>query len=81
MDESITDRIKSTIQEVIGVPTKELTSKTRFARDLGMDSLDLTDLAMTIEFYFHFKVVDAEFQEIETVGQLIDYVQQKVGGG
>lgn len=75
-----TDRVKAQIAEVFGVEPGTLEDGMRLKEDLGADSLDVVDLAFRLEHEFKFTAPDQEFDELQTVGQIVHYVQQKIGG-
>ena len=57
----------------------EVTDATRFAQDLEWDSLTVLDFVATIEDEFDILITMNQQAEIETVGQLVDAVQQLKG--
>lgn len=78
---TITDRIKQKIAEVFGVGADSLEDGTTLRNDLQADDLDLVEVEMTLEESFHFQSRDGEMDYLNTVGDVVHYVQQKVGGG
>ena len=54
----------------------EVTDATRFAQDLEWDSLTVLDFVATIEDEFDILITMNQQAEIETVGQLVDAVQE-----
>ncbi|KAJ1949863.1 mitochondrial acyl carrier protein, partial [Dispira parvispora] len=51
-----------------------LTPTSDFAKDLGLDSLDIVEVVMAIEEEFTVEIPDKDADEIRTVGQAIDYI-------
>ncbi len=70
--------IQSIIVDLLGVKPEEVTLEASFREDLGADSLDLVELIMEFEDRFGGTISDEEAQEIETVGQAVDYVEQRM---
>lgn len=70
--------IQSIIVDLLGVKPEEITREANFREDLGADSLDLVELIMEFEDRFGGTISDEEAQEIETVGQAVDYVEQRM---
>ena len=46
--------------------------------DLGLDSLDTTDIIMHIEKEFGISISDMDAEKIHTIGQLVEYVYKKI---
>ena len=72
------EEIKSIIVDLLGVKPEEVTRDAHFREDLGADSLDLVELIMEFEDRFGGTISDEEAQQIETVGQAVDYVEQRM---
>jgi acyl carrier protein len=51
-----------------------LSTDTNIISDLGLDSLDLVEVAMTIEDEFGIEIHDNDMMKLGTVGQIIDYI-------
>ena len=51
---------------------------TNLVVDLGYDSLDLVELAMEIEDETRLSLPDEELEELNTAGELIDYLNRKL---
>lgn len=55
------------------------TRETRLEEDLGLDSLDIVELAMDVEDEFHIEVKDRDLGKFSKVGDIIDYVLKLKG--
>ena len=66
------EKMKEIIAEQLGVEEDEITPDTSFKEDLGADSLDLFELTMALEEEY-----DTELEDIETVGDVIEYLREK----
>lgn len=70
------EKISSLIAEKIGCDADTLALETKFA-DLGIDSLDVTELVMNIEDEFSIEIeVDSS---LATIGDLVTLVESKLG--
>lgn len=75
------EQIQKIIVDLLGVKPEEVTLDANFREDLGADSLDLVELIMEFEDTFGGTISDEEAQEIETVGQAVEYVQERMQEG
>ena len=79
----IQERIKTIISEQLDVPVEEITPQSHIVNDLGADSLDSVELVMALEDAFSEEFPDGiseeEAEKLQTVGDLFDYVEKKLG--
>jgi acyl carrier protein len=72
------ERVKSIIVDLLGVDEDKVAPAARFREDLEADSLDLVELIMAFEDEFGGEISDEEAQTIETVGDAIKYINEKM---
>lgn len=69
------------LQELLNNPAvflpPETTLETNLYDDLGMDSLDIVEMAMGVEKQFHISIGDDQLWEIKTVGDLVTVIESK----
>ena len=70
-------RIKEIIVEKLGVDQADIKREASFTNDLGADSLDTVELIMELEKEFDMTIPDEDAEQIATVGDAIDYVENK----
>ncbi len=70
-------KIRDIIVDQLGVDEDQVTEDARFREDLEADSLDLVELIMAFEDEFGGEISDEEAQQIKTVGQALDYLEQR----
>jgi acyl carrier protein len=75
---SIEERVKNIIVEQLGVNPEQVTPKARFIEDLGADSLDTVELVMAFEEEFNVEVPDEEAEKLQTVGDVIRYIEENL---
>lgn len=71
------EKMKEIIAEQLGVEEDEITLDTSFKEDLGADSLDLFELTMALEEEYDTEIPAEELEDIETVGDVIEYLREK----
>jgi len=76
-DDNKAEKIRQIIAERLDRKIEEVTDSAHLMDDLGADSLDLTDLLMALEDEYGIEI-DDEANQIETVGQAIEYIQGKM---
>ena len=77
--EEVAERIKSIIVEQLGVSMEEVTPEASFIEDLGADSLDIVELIMALEEEYDMEIPDEDAEKIQSVQDVITYVQSKQG--
>ncbi|MCB0339275.1 MAG: acyl carrier protein [Bdellovibrionales bacterium] len=75
-DETV-ERIKNIIVEQLGVSLEEVTPNASFIEDLGADSLDIVELVMALEEEYDMEISDEDAEKIQTVQDVINYVQER----
>lgn len=68
------EKIKLIISEQFEVEEEEINLETNFREDLDADSLDLVELIMALEDEFEAEVQDEDVEDIITVGDAVDYI-------
>ena len=74
------ERVTVIIVELLGVDEDEVTQDARFREDLEADSLDLVELIMAFEEEFEGEISDEEAQQITTVGEAVNYINEHMAG-
>ena len=69
------EEIKAVIVETLSVDEDKVTLDASLSDDLGADSLDAVELGMAIEDAVGVAIADEDLPNIETVQDLVDYVE------
>ena len=69
------DKIKSILAEQLDVDADTLTMETDIGKDLNADSLDVVEILMSIEDEFDVEIPDEEIENIKTIGNLVEYIE------
>ena len=75
--EEIFDKLKELVVDQLGVEEDEVTMEATMQDDLGADSLDLVDLVMSVEEEVGVKVADEDLENIKTVGDIVNYIEER----
>ena len=72
------EKIEKIISEQLEVDQSIITDGASITGDLGADSLDLVDLAMSIEDEFDIELSDDALEKIKTVSDLVAYIEDRI---
>lgn len=75
-DSTVFDRLKKLIVDQLGVDEADVVPAASFVDDLNADSLDLVELIMSLEEEFKLQISDKEAEDIKTVGDAQDYIEE-----
>jgi acyl carrier protein len=76
--DEVMQKVREHLSTELEVPGEKIQPDTRFREDLDADSLDLYELVMELEDVYGVKVSEEEAARIETVGQAVDFVLERV---
>jgi acyl carrier protein len=76
-EKSTEEKVKEIIVQQLGVNPEQVTPTAKFIEDLGADSLDTVELVMAFEDVFNIEVPDEEAEKLQTVGDVIRYIEEK----
>ena len=74
----VLEKVKVILAEQFDVDENSLENDTDLQDDLGADSLDVVDLLMSIEDEFEIEIPDEEIENIRTVGELVNYIENNM---
>ena len=72
----IFDKIKDIIIDQLQVEESDVAMDTNLMKDLSADSLDAVEMIMAIEDEFGIEIPDEDAENIQTVGDLVKYVEE-----
>ncbi len=78
MSQDVESKVKAIIVDKLGVDESEVVHEANFTNDLGADSLDTVELIMEFEKEFDISIPDEDAENIATVGNAVEYLQEKV---
>ena len=71
------EKMKEMLAEQLNCEASIITPETSFNDDLGADSLDLFELVMALEDEYNVEIPAEELTDLNTVGDVIDYLKNK----
>lgn len=74
----IFEKVRKVIAEHLGINEAEIELGSKFQEDLGVDSLDIFEIAMELEEEFDLEISNEDLEGIKTIGNLVDYISSKV---
>ena len=72
------EKLKKIISEQLEVDQSIISEGSSITGELGADSLDLVDLAMSIEDEFDIELSDDALEKIKSVGDLVTYIEDRI---
>ena len=72
---TVFDQIKEIIVKELKVDPEKVTPEASLKNDLGADSLDAVEIIMDIEDEFDVQIADDQADSIQTVGDLVKYIE------
>ena len=70
------EQIKELVADKLGADAEAITEKTSFKEELAADSLDLSELVMGLEDEFGIEIPTDDLEQITTVGDVINYINE-----
>lgn len=71
------EKMREIIAEQLNCDGETIGLDTSFKDDLGADSLDLFELVMALEEEYGLEIPTEELSDVETVGDIIEYLKNK----
>ncbi|MBL8765291.1 MAG: acyl carrier protein [Phycisphaerae bacterium] len=79
-EQEIEAKVIEIVAKQMATDKTQITRSTNFVTDLNADSLDTVELVMEFEDEFDTSIPDEKAEQIQTVGQAIDFIKQAQGG-
>ena len=68
-------RLQTIVGKQLGIDPNRIKPSAHFTKELGADSLDVVELIMAIEEEFEVKIDDQIVSQMETVQNVLDYIE------
>ena len=74
---SIMEQISEILVETFSLEADEVTADARLEADLGINSLELAELALRCDEEFGVEIDDEDIHRLITVGDVANYIEEK----
>jgi acyl carrier protein len=81
LDSPIATRIRTALAEHLKRDVSKVQLQDDLKKDLGLDSLAMIELLFKIEETFDLEIPNDDLSQITTVGDVITYVEHRLGSG
>ena len=76
--QNVPKRVTEILVDKLGIAESEITQDANFVKDLGIDSLDYAEIVMEFEQTFDIRIPDDDAEKMQTFGQAVKYIQEKM---
>jgi len=73
----IFEKIKEIIAEQLGIDTEEIKMETKLIDDLGVDSLEIFEVVMSLEEEFEIEIPNEDVEGMKSVNEMVKYIESK----
>ena len=72
------EKVKAVIVEQLGLDEAEVTMEANFADDLGVDSLEIFEIVMSLEEAFEIEIPNEDIEHIKDIKGIVKYIEAKL---
>lgn len=76
--DTIRSKVKEAISRVTGIATEQIHDSASYEGDLGLDSLAILEIAVSVESEFKFQATEEEMTSIKTVEDTVGLVRRRL---
>lgn len=74
----VLERVKNVVAKQLGVEVEEVNVNASFTDDLGIDSLEIFEIVMSLEEEFDIEIPNEDIEGIKNVEDISKYIESKV---
>ena len=71
------EKIRIMIAEQLGIDAEEVKPQSNMQDDLNADSLDLFELVVSLEEEYGIEIPSGDLEKVETVNDIVEYLEAK----
>ncbi|MBZ9609705.1 acyl carrier protein [Clostridium estertheticum] len=72
------EKVKNVIVEQLGIDEAEVKMESNFTDDLGIDSLEIFEIVMSLEEAFEIEIPNEDIENIKDVKGIVNYIEEKL---
>ncbi len=72
------EKVCEILADALAADVENINMDTRVMEDLHADSLDVVDIAMTLEDEFGVEIPDEDLEKVRTVGDIVKYLEENI---
>ena len=76
--QDVAEGLREIMAARLGLPPEQLVPEARLVEDLGLDSLDAVELAISVERKFDIEVPEEELTKLKTVADMVALVASRL---
>ncbi|QDJ29014.1 acyl carrier protein [Lactococcus paracarnosus] len=76
--EALFAKIKESLVKTLNLDAEMITLESNVVEDLNADSISLMEFTLALEDEFGIEISDEDAEHILTLGQVVDYVSEKI---
>ncbi|HEY7139982.1 MAG TPA: acyl carrier protein [Methylomirabilota bacterium] len=76
--QDVAEGLREIMAARLGLPPEQLVPQARLVEDLGLDSLDAVELAISVERKFDIEVPEEELTKLKTVADMVALVESRM---
>lgn len=73
------EKVKNILVKELSLDADQVTMEANLIDDLGVDSLDIFEVVMSLEEAFEIEISNDDIEDIKTVGDIVNYIQARIG--
>lgn len=74
----VLERVKNVVAKQLGLEASEVNVKASFTDDLGIDSLEIFEIVMSLEEEFEIEIPNEDIEDIKSVEDISKYIESKI---
>ncbi|MCB2290406.1 acyl carrier protein [Clostridium sp. CS001] len=72
------EKVKNVVVEQLGIDEAEVTMEANFSDDLGVDSLEIFEIVMSLEEAFEIEIPNEDIENIKDIKGIVKYIETKL---